>query len=112
METVISFIITGVWTIVSGILIFLLQQQIKDNRALKKEKEDANRARNKALEKGLVCILRKHLMDEHETWITKGYITSKALESGLAMYQAYKTLGGNGMIDHMEEEIQELPIRD
>jgi hypothetical protein len=28
------------------------------------------------------------------------------------MYKAYKALGGNGMIDHMEVEIQELPIRD
>jgi hypothetical protein len=51
-------------------------------------------------------------MDEHEVWTSKGFITSKALESGLAMYHAYKVLGGNGMIDHMEEEIQALPIRD
>ena len=51
-------------------------------------------------------------MDEHSVWMAKGYITSTALESGLLMYRAYKGLGGNGMIDHMEEEIQELPIRD
>jgi hypothetical protein len=51
-------------------------------------------------------------MDEHEIWMAKGYITPTALESGLLMYKAYKGLGGNGMIDHMEEEIQELPIRD
>lgn len=112
METVWTVIISGAWTIVSAILIFLLQQQIKDNRALKKEKDEHIKARNKALEKGIVCILRKHLMDEHEIWTEKGYITAKALESGIAMYQAYKTLGGNGMIDHMEEEIQALPIRD
>ena len=51
-------------------------------------------------------------MDEHEIWTAKGYITAKALESGLLMYRAYKALGGNGMIDHMEEEIRQLPIRD
>ena len=112
MEPILTFVVTCIWTLVSGVLIFLLQQQIKDNRALKKEKEDQHRARNKALEKGMVCILRKHLMDEHELWTGKGFITAKALENGLAMYQAYKTLGGNGMIDHMEEEIQALPIRD
>lgn len=112
MEPILTFIITGVWTLVSGVLIFLLQQQIKDNRALKKEKDEQTRARNMALEKGMVCILRKHLMDEHECWTEKGYISAKALESGIAMYQAYKILGGNGMIDHMEEEIQQLPIRD
>lgn len=112
MDTVWTVIISGVWTIVSAVLIFLLQQLIKDNRTLKKEKDDQHKARNKALEKGMVCILRKHLMDEHELWMSKGYITAKALENGLSMYQAYKTLGGNGMIDHMEEEIQELPIKD
>ena len=79
---------------------------------MKREKEQCDSARTTAIENGIVCILRKHLMDEHELWTAKGYITPKALESGLAMYKAYKTLGGNGMIDHMEEEIQELPIRD
>ena len=79
---------------------------------MKREKEQCDSARTAAIENGLVCILRKHLMDEHEIWTEKGYITPKALESGLLMYKAYKTLGGNGMIDHMEEEIQILPIRD
>lgn len=112
MENIWGIIAGGVWTIVSAILIFLLQQQIKDNRDLKKKQEEQDHVRTTALEKGMVCILRKHLMDEHETWTSKGYITAKALENGLAMYGAYKALGGNGMIDHMEEEIQTLPIRD
>ena len=64
-----------------------------------------------AIENGILCILRKHLMDEHAYWMAKGYITPTALESGLAMYKAYKALGGNGMIDHMDEEIRELPVR-
>ena len=80
----------------------------EENKRLKEEQQK----RAKALEDGVVCILRKHLMDEHEIWMAKGYITPKALESGLLMYRAYKSLGGNGMIDHMEEEIQELPLRD
>lgn len=108
---VLSIIVGFVSSVVSAVLIFVLQSQIKENRALKKEKEERRSAKDKALETGMVCILRKHLMDEHEYWIDKGYITSKALENGLAMYSAYKALGGNGMIDHMEEEIRELPVR-
>jgi hypothetical protein len=49
-------------------------------------------------------------MDEHHYWTKKKYITPTALESGIAMYKAYKTLGGNGMIDHMDEEIRMLPV--
>lgn len=99
-------------SVVSAMLIFLLQDAIRENRKLKKDREDTQCRYDNAMKNGMVCVLRKHLMDEHETWIGKGYITSHALENGLAMYKAYKDLGGNGMIDHMEDEIQELPIRD
>lgn len=108
---IITIIITTVLSFVSGMLLFLWQRSLKENRELKNEKQRKRRERDTALENGVVCILRKHLMDDHEYWMAKGYITPKALESGLLMYKAYKSLGGNGMIDHMEEEIQGLPIR-
>ena len=105
---IVSIVVTAVFGFISTMLAYLLQQSHKENKRLKEEQQK----RAKALEEGVVCILRKHLMDEHEMWVAKGYITPKALESGLLMYKAYKSLGGNGMIDHMEEEIQELPIKD
>lgn len=73
---------------------------------IKKHKEE----RLEALEDGVVCLLRKELISDHEKWMSRGYITSKALENGLLMYEAYKKLGGNGMIDHMKSEIEELHI--
>ena len=109
-----------IWTIIIDaaigfafvMLAFMLQQSMKANKQLKLEREMKKSQHEKAMEDGVVCILRKHLMDEHGYWMTVGYITPTALESNLYMYKAYKGLGGNGMIDHMEEEIQELPIRD
>ena len=99
-------------SVISAMLVFILQSVIRENIRLKREKDEKQRKHDTAIENGVVCILRKHLMDEHEIWVTKGYITSHALESGLLMYKAYKDLGGNGMIDHMEDEIQALPIKD
>ena len=107
-----AIIISVISTIVAGVSLYILQAKIKENNDLKREQEAKKKKHEAAIENGLVCILRKHLMDEHERWTKEGYITSHALENGLAMYGAYKALGGNGMIDHMEEEIQELPIRD
>ena len=52
------------------------------------------------------------LIQSHAKYTKKGSISSKSLESGLAMYNAYKMLGGNGMVDHMKDEIEELPIID
>lgn len=107
-----SIIISIVTTLISGMLLYAWQSAVKENKKMRREKEERETVRSSAVENGLVCILRKHLMDEHEQWTNKGYITPKALESGLLMYKAYKDLGGNGMIDHMEEEIQGLPIKD
>jgi DNA mismatch repair ATPase MutS len=107
-----AYLYAIITSIVSGILVFLLQNTIKENKKLRREREEIQRKYDTAMRNGMVCVLRKHLMDDHELWISKGYITSHALENGLAMYRAYKDLGGNGMIDHMEEEIQQLPIKD
>ena len=112
METIVSTMIAIVTSVTASILGFMLQQKFKEIKQLKQERDQRMSERENAMRNGMVCILRKHLMDEHETWTGKGFITPKALENGLAMYKAYKTLGGNGMIDHMEEEIQSLPIRD
>ena len=103
-----AIIISIVSSVVSAMLVFVLQTIIKENRSLKQKRA----SREDALAEGMVCVLRKHLMDEHEKWMEKKYITSTALENGLAMYHAYKGLGGNGMIDHMNDDISELPVRD
>ena len=109
MVTTIVAIITSV---ISAMLVFVLQSVIRENAKLKRDKDAERIKHDTAIENGVVCILRKHLMDEHEIWTSKGYITSHALESGLLMYRAYKDLGGNGMIDHMEDEVKALPIHD
>ena len=103
-----AIIVSIISSVVSAMLVFVLQSTIKENRRLKQKKAE----REEALAEGMVCVLRKHLMDEHEKWMEKKYITSTALENGLAMYHAYKGLGGNGMIDHMNDDISELPVRD
>ena len=105
---IMSIAVTAIFGFITTMLTYLLQQSHKENKKLK----DEQKKREIALENGVVCILRKHLMDDYEMWSSKGYITSKALESSLLMYKAYKSLGGNGMIDHMEEAIQELQIKD
>lgn len=107
-----AILLSIVSTVVAGVLLYILQLKIKENNALKREQAAQKSKHEAAIENGMVCILRKHLMDEHEKWTKLRYITTHALENYLAMYAAYKALGGNGMIDHMEEEILELQIHD
>lgn len=107
-----EYFITGLVSLTVGVLLFVIQTKTKENKELKRKADEAESARIAALENGVVCILRKHLMDEYDIWTKRGHITPQALESGLLMYKAYKGLGGNGMIDHMEEEIKRLPLHD
>lgn len=113
-----GYVYSGIASLVVGMLLFALQSVIKENKRLKeekKQKEDKEKEqeeqRLKALEDGVLSLLRKELISDHEKWTGRGYITSKALESGLLMYDAYKKLGGNGMVDHMKDEIEELNIK-
>lgn len=107
-----EYVISIALSVVSTVLAFMLKSYITENKELRKEKEAKQSQRETALENGVVCLLRKQLMEDYTKYMSLSYISSKALESGLLMYKAYKDLGGNGMIDHMEEEIQNLPIRD
>lgn len=73
---------------------------------LKKQngKRDAN-------SKGTMLLLRVQLIEYHEKWIERGYITKHGLENFIEMYNAYHSLGGNGMVTHLLEEVRELPIK-
>lgn len=106
-----DYIIPIATSVVSAMLVFLLQHFIRENARLKREKETAQKEREKALEDGVVCLLRVKLIEYHAKYMELGCISSHAFENWGLMYKAYKKLGGNGMIDHMKQEIEELHIK-
>lgn len=106
-----GYIITIVTSVVSAMLVFLLQSQIKENRKLKFEKEQTFFEHEKALENGVVCLLRVKLIEYHAKYTELEYITTHVYENWMMMYRAYKKLGGNGMVEHMKDEIDELHFK-
>lgn len=112
-----EYIFTGLVSLAVAMLAFVLQSVLKENSRLKKEKEKADQEKKEAkqnevcaLKEGVLCLLRVKLIEYHAKYTKLGYISSHGLENWLLMYKAYKALGGNGMIDHMKEEIEKLPI--
>jgi hypothetical protein len=105
-----GYIITIAISVTSAMLIFILQSVLKENHRLKQEKEAQEKQKENALENGVVCLLRVKLIEYHEKYMGLGSISSHGLQNWLKMYEAYKALGGNGMIDHMKAEIEELHI--
>lgn len=81
---------------VLGYIVWLLKNQKKDR--------DANG-------KGTMLLLRVQLIEYHDKYMSLGEIPSYAYENFCEMYEAYHTLGGNGMITKMYEEMQELHLK-
>lgn len=82
--------------IVLGYIVWVLQRQKKD--------KDAN-------SRGTMLLLRVQLIEYHEKYMALGCIPSYAYENFEEMYDAYRELGGNGMIVKMHEEIHELHFK-
>lgn len=104
------YLYSGVVSFAVAMLAFVLQAVIRENKKLKTEREEKHEQRENALENGVVCLLRVKLIEYHTKYSEQHNISSNGLQNWLLMYDAYKALGGNGMIDHMKEEIEKLHI--
>lgn len=82
--------------ILLGYIVWLLKNQ--------KKSRDAN-------SRGTMLLLRVQLIEYHDKYMSLGHMPSYAYENFCEMYEAYHSLGGNGMITHMYEEVKELEIR-
>lgn len=82
--------------ILLGYIVWLLKNQ--------KKSRDAN-------SRGTMLLLRVQLIEYHDKYMSLGHIPSYTYENFCEMYEAYHSLGGNGMITHMYEEVKELEIR-
>lgn len=93
--------------ILLGYIVWLLKEQRKtaeNNRRAEGEKRDA-------ISRGAMLLLRVQLMEYHEKWMQRGYVTKHGIENFIEMYNTYHALGGNGMVTHLLEEVNELPIK-
>lgn len=73
---------------------------------LKRQKRDRS-----ANSRGTMLLLRVQLIDYHDKYMEKGEIPSYAYENFCEMYDAYHSLGGNGMITKMHDEIEMLHLK-
>ena len=63
----------------------------------------------KALKEGMLALLRSGIINSYDKYIKREWIPIYAMENVLALYEAYHSLGGNGAIDKLIEELKELP---
>ena len=105
-----EYIITITTSVASAMLVFILQSVIRENRKLKHERDEKHANEEAALKDGVLCLLRVKLIEYHKKYMDSGHISSHGFQNWMLMYKAYIALGGNGMIKHMKDEIEELRI--
>lgn len=92
------------------------QERIMEREACGKDHEglvslvadilDTNRAQNS----GLQAVLKDVLKIRYLEWMHKGYAPMDARDDLERMYQAYKALGGNGIIEELRNQFLRLPV--
>lgn len=67
------------------------------------------RKENSALKNGMQSLLRSDIIKAHDKYTAKGFAPIYAKESVTKSYEAYHSLGGNGVITKLYEDIMALP---
>ena len=105
-----EYFITILVSLVSGVLVFILQSVIRENRELKHQKDADTETRERALENGVRQLLSVRLEELYDQYADSETIPRRAYDRWMKLHSAYKGLHGNGTFDHMKEELEEKHI--
>lgn len=101
-------------TALLGYIVWLLKEQ-KNQKKIDKEERDTRIEAEKQLReknsRGTMLLLRVQLIEYHDKYMELGEIPSYAYDNFNDMYDVYHSLGGNGMVTKMKQEIEELHLR-
>ena len=105
-----AYIVSILLTVISGILVYILQSVIRENRQLRQSKKQHEQERETALSNGVLSLLRIQLIEYHDKYMTRSNIPLYVYENWDDMYSSYKALGGNGSIKRMNDDIQKIRL--
>lgn len=108
MDQMFGDVVIAIVTALCGYIVWLL----KDMRRSSKARDEREEKEKQANRKGTRCLLRQQIIDYHDKYVERKYITPHGYENLLEMADAYEALGGNGKVKKMALELKELPIRE
>ena len=77
--------------------------------ARERKRIKADNQKSDALMNGVQALLRREIIAEYNHYMELEYIPIYGMENVLAMYHAYKALGGNGTVTKLAEALKQLP---
>lgn len=91
--------IFSIYSVLLPILVGYIIKLLKDQ----KQERDANA-------RGTMLLLRVQLIEYHDRYVAQGAIPSYAYQNFCDMYKEYHALGGNGMIEKMKTEVDNIHL--
>ena len=95
----------GLMTVVTGVILFILKGYIADMKQYRIKREEEEKAKDDLL----LGLARVSLMENYYKCEDKGYYSTSDREVYGALFKAYKTCGGDGVIDQLAPKLQALP---
>lgn len=107
-----QYAITILSSVISGALVLVVRNLLISNDKLRKQQKEESEKTKTALENGVMSLLKIQLIEYHDKYMIDGNIPNYVYDNWNVMYNAYRDLGGNGMVEHMNEEIHKLELGD
>lgn len=105
-----TYVITIILSVVSGVLVYIVQNLLKENERLRHEKRENEEKKQKAIGNGVLSLLKIQLIEYHDKYMQGQNIPTYVYENWDEMYSAYEALGGNGMVKRMKDDIDRLRL--
>ena len=102
---IIAISVSGVVTIITGILLWVLKSYIVDLKQYRRKREREEKAKNDLL----LGLTRCSLLENYYNCEKDGYYPLKNREVYGELFTAYRECGGDGVIDQLAPKLQQLP---
>ena len=104
---VISVAVSALVTVVTGVILFILKQNISDLKKYRSEREKKEEAKDELI----LGMARVMLIENYNRCEEKGYYTTDEREVYGKLFEAYRINGGDGVIDQLAPKIRALPTK-
>lgn len=97
--------------IISIVISYLIPATLGAGIGFLSSKLKKDKAKEKAIEDGVLALLKNELVKEYREYKDKGELSILDKENIESMFKQYKNLGGNGTVKHLIDELMELPTK-
>lgn len=103
---IISICISALATVVTGVIIFLLKSYISEIKKYRQDREKKEKAKDE-LTLGMARVM---LLENYYKCERQGFYSLDDREVYGKLFEAYRTNGGDGVIDQLAPRLRDMPI--